>query len=183
MLAFGFKLGEREPPVESAGRGLAVPRQSGPVDEFRENGVGAVAVEDGDGGDVVHERGARFDTLREAYAGFLHLCRQVGAVVGVLPASQPVLRHVGPPRAAVDAAGAHLGQLRVMAPDDIGVKVLDAGEEVLAAVLLCDGGDAGEGRILLEPARPPREVEVDAAVGVEAREEALPAVRNLVELL
>ena len=97
--------------------------------------------------------------------------------------ADPVLDGVEPPPAALGAAPSRGRQLRVVAPDDIGLEVLYAVEQ--------EGPAIGPGKLRdplqpldrIKPPRPPEEVEVEAGLWIQGREEALPAVDNPVELL
>ena len=70
-----------------------------------------------------------------------------------------------------------------MAPDNVGLEILDAVEQEAAPVGLGELRDSLEALDGIEPARPPEEVEVEAGLRVDGREDALPAVDHPVELV
>ena len=63
-----------------------------------------------------------------------------------------------------------------MAPDYVGLEILDAIEQEAAAVDLGELRDAIEALDRIESARPSEKVEVEAGLRVDGREDALPTV-------
>ena len=173
-----LELREGEPPVHTAPR-RAVPHRARTVDQLGEKPRGFGGLEHLDRRVLLHERPARVHRRAKAGGGRLDLGPQVG---GRAPsAALPPLRETG--RSSRCGPVGDRPETRIVRPDQVGLEPLHAAREKRATLTLGHRYDAGALVVRgLGHTRPAKHVEVEARVGVQPREQPLPAAQHAVDL-
>ena len=178
MPSLRLELREGEPPVHTAPR-RAVPHRARTVDQLGEEPRGFGGLEHLDRRVLLHERPARVHRRAKAGGGRLDLGPQVGgrAPSAALP---PLHEPGGSSRCWPVGDRPEPGIVR---PDQVGLEPLHAAREKRAALTLRDRYDAGTLVVRgLGRGRAPEHIEVEACVGVQPREQPLPAAQHAVDL-
>ena len=178
MTALRLELRKREPPVHAAPR-RAVPDHARTVDQLGEEPRGFGGLEHLDRRVLLHERTARVHRRAKAGGGRLDLGTEVGgrAPSAALP---PLHEPGGASRRGPVGDRAETGIVR---PDQVGLEPLHAAREKRAALTLGHRYDAGALVVRgLGHTRPTEQIEVEACVGVQPREQPLPAAQHAVDL-
>ena len=149
------------------------------VDQLGEKPRGFGGLEHLDRRVLLHERPARVHRRAKAGGGGLDLGTEVGR--RARPAALPPLRETGGSSRCWPVGDRP--KTGIVRPDQVGLEPLDAAREKRAALTLGDRYDAGALVVRgLGHTWPAEQIEVEARVSVQTREQPLPAAQHPVDL-
>ena len=179
----GIQLGNGEAPVQS-GADRAIPGQPRPVDQLTEETAPVPAVQQFDRGQVGDELRGGIHNLPETRGRGLDLVVKVDGLMGCAVSGKPCAAVVEPPGPAAIRGGGLL-QSRIVTPDQIRLNVLQAFDKkcLAAPPRKCRDAIAVIGCVGGKGHRPPQQIEMEPAAGLDIGEQPGPAFQHRIERL